>query len=99
MAGLMRMSPARFLLLEDRKSTRLNSSHQIISYAVFCLKKKNTHNNDTYHVITGSPTQSIENNRSGRHSSTPDPSPLPPILRCPTTAYPLQYSVHPPHPA
>src|SRR5947208_12452918 len=26
---------------EDRKSTRLNSSHQIISYAVFCLKKKN----------------------------------------------------------
>src|SRR5207244_7968610 len=26
----------------DRKSTRLNSSHQIISYAVFCLKKKNT---------------------------------------------------------
>src|SRR5258708_28554024 len=38
----------------DRKSTRLNSSHQIISYAVFCLKKKNieaytshtTHDND-----------------------------------------------------
>src|SRR5438552_4237194 len=29
--------------LQDRKSTRLNSSHQIISYAVFCLKKKNKH--------------------------------------------------------
>src|SRR5256885_6871180 len=28
--------------LEDRKSTRLNSSHLVISYAVFCLKKKNT---------------------------------------------------------
>src|SRR5258708_21254555 len=28
-------------LQQDRKSTRLNSSHQIISYAVFCLKKKN----------------------------------------------------------
>src|SRR5258708_27596587 len=28
----------------DRKSTRLNSSHQIISYAVFCLKKKNVRN-------------------------------------------------------
>src|SRR5258708_27087226 len=28
------------VLGEDRKSTRLNSSHQIISYAVFCLKKK-----------------------------------------------------------
>src|SRR3712207_8935946 len=27
-------------LLEDRKSTRLNSSHANISYAVFCLKKK-----------------------------------------------------------
>src|SRR5258708_31690127 len=27
----------------DRKSTRLNSSHQIISYAVFCLKKKKHH--------------------------------------------------------
>src|SRR5207244_13212242 len=38
--------PVRFLgwklasRLGDRKSTRLNSSHQIISYAVFCLKKK-----------------------------------------------------------
>src|SRR5258708_13027087 len=28
------------IALADRKSTRLNSSHQIISYAVFCLKKK-----------------------------------------------------------
>src|SRR5258708_9399371 len=28
------------LAIKDRKSTRLNSSHQIISYAVFCLKKK-----------------------------------------------------------
>src|SRR5256885_13860244 len=27
---------------KDRKSTRLNSSHLVISYAVFCLKKKNT---------------------------------------------------------
>src|SRR5256885_12175844 len=30
----------RWLLHEDRKSTRLNSSHLVISYAVFCLKKK-----------------------------------------------------------
>src|SRR5258708_29190108 len=30
-------------LIPDRKSTRLNSSHQIISYAVFCLKKKALH--------------------------------------------------------
>src|SRR5207302_6182189 len=35
--------PPRLLLgLEDRKSTRLNSSHVKISYAVFCLKKKKT---------------------------------------------------------
>src|SRR5688572_32058470 len=31
----------------DRKSTRLNSSHSQISYAVFCLKKKNTKKNKT----------------------------------------------------
>src|SRR3712207_8782143 len=33
---------------EDRKSTRLNSSHANISYAVFCLKKKNTMSNTKY---------------------------------------------------
>src|SRR5437762_13673261 len=32
--------------LTDRKSTRLNSSHRCISYAVFCLKKKNKHPQD-----------------------------------------------------
>src|SRR5689334_25190305 len=37
---VLRVRPAR-LLDEDRKSTRLNSSHSSISYAVFCLKKKN----------------------------------------------------------
>src|SRR5207244_1280017 len=36
-------------LLADRKSTRLNSSHQIISYAVFCLKKKNRLDNIFVH--------------------------------------------------
>src|SRR5260221_5959927 len=33
---------ARFPV-QDRKSTRLNSSHTVISYAVFCLKKKKNH--------------------------------------------------------
>src|SRR3712207_7984134 len=37
-----REDPAARGLQEDRKSTRLNSSHANISYAVFCLKKKNT---------------------------------------------------------
>src|SRR2546430_13049626 len=31
------------VLVQDRKSTRLNSSHSQISYAVFCLKKKKKH--------------------------------------------------------
>src|SRR4030095_17065118 len=31
----------RGYMQKDRKSTRLNSSHTVISYAVFCLKKKN----------------------------------------------------------
>src|SRR5438034_6913650 len=35
-SGGLRFTPA----LTDRKSTRLNSSHTVISYAVFCLKKK-----------------------------------------------------------
>src|SRR5690349_22914457 len=35
----------------DRKSTRLNSSHVEISYAVFCLKKKKKNNIDTKHYI------------------------------------------------
>src|SRR5258708_18655499 len=52
-AALRRDSNARLasralLSRRDRKSTRLNSSHQIISYAVFCLKKKNER---VYNVI------------------------------------------------
>src|SRR5260221_9897572 len=47
--------------LEDRKSTRLNSSHTVISYAVFCLKKKKqrgfvTHSlayQDAQHALSG----------------------------------------------
>src|SRR5688572_32529475 len=37
---------------EDRKSTRLNSSHSQISYAVFCLKKKNITNHLPHYHIT-----------------------------------------------
>src|SRR5437660_3131623 len=35
----------------DRKSTRLNSSHVAISYAVFCLKKKKNKKNEEVHII------------------------------------------------
>src|SRR5258708_26016514 len=37
----------------DRKSTRLNSSHQIISYAVFCLKKKKSQTGSARHIGSG----------------------------------------------
>src|SRR2546430_17644294 len=42
-----RANPRSFRQRKDRKSTRLNSSHSQISYAVFCLKKKNT---TTHHL-------------------------------------------------
>src|SRR5438034_4454070 len=38
--GRARDPAYRLVLGSDRKSTRLNSSHTVISYAVFCLKKK-----------------------------------------------------------
>src|SRR5947207_4007159 len=46
--GIERAPPEREVAGSDRKSTRLNSSHTVISYAVFCLKKKkHTHNRTT----------------------------------------------------
>src|SRR5438034_4327676 len=41
LSGSSASSPRKFQVSPDRKSTRLNSSHTVISYAVFCLKKKN----------------------------------------------------------
>src|SRR2546430_13091408 len=42
--GPLAVHPLPFAHEADRKSTRLNSSHSQISYAVFCLKKKKTNN-------------------------------------------------------
>src|SRR5690625_317919 len=44
--------PARIDIGKDRKSTRLNSSHVAISYAVFCLKKKTRHTEPVSRVQT-----------------------------------------------
>src|SRR5436190_3952989 len=47
---------------QDRKSTRLNSSHTVISYAVFCLKKKSSIRDCNYcfhEVVTKSEAQQI----------------------------------------
>src|SRR5256885_11704008 len=43
----------------DRKSTRLNSSHLVISYAVFCLKKKK--NNTSIHIFSITPEIKVYN--------------------------------------
>src|SRR5256885_4744500 len=43
--------------MPDRKSTRLNSSHLVISYAVFCLKKKKKH-----HILCVRPHHTTPNN-------------------------------------
>src|SRR5258708_23817228 len=52
----------------DRKSTRLNSSHQIISYAVFCLKKKKTCYTTSFHSASYFALSS--------HKSWPSPPPV-----------------------
>src|SRR5574341_2341808 len=45
------------VMIADRKSTRLNSSHQLISYAVFCLKKKKKKHSLEYLYEKHSPQQ------------------------------------------
>src|SRR5688572_32466273 len=48
--GAVGDAPARAPAAEDRKSTRLNSSHSQISYAVFCLKKKKKTESNQEHI-------------------------------------------------
>src|SRR2546429_6727642 len=50
----------------DRKSTRLNSSHGYISYAVFCLKKKKNKNMDCHFIAA---TLRLPSHSEGRHGS------------------------------
>src|SRR5256885_13216122 len=54
-AALALRTGARIVRLADRKSTRLNSSHLVISYAVFCLKKQDFmtcfEKSDVIHVV------------------------------------------------
>src|SRR5258708_18077429 len=54
---------------EDRKSTRLNSSHQIISYAVFCLKKKKEATSEVPRKQTASLKASLTPRYSERSSA------------------------------
>src|SRR5207248_10599020 len=83
-----RHDPAR-----DRKSTRLNSSHRTISYAVFCLKKKNAQTTITYY-FPNRPDQNIWN---PAHSA-PDTDPTSTRAARPRPAIPTHRTV-PPGPA
>src|SRR2546430_12641656 len=59
-----------FPQIVDRKSTRLNSSHSQISYAVFCLKKKNRHNDahvDDCPLLAALLPSSLRGSRHRRH--------------------------------
>src|SRR5690242_21571134 len=61
---LLRLLPARGVRavhrhVQDRKSTRLNSSHMSISYAVFCLKKKTTNKCATWRKVSNAVTASL----------------------------------------
>src|SRR2546430_7345154 len=74
----------------DRKSTRLNSSHSQISYAVFCLKKKNNTkcNVDAYLMVTAAPIRFTTPTSVGNdHISNP----------VTTNAQRLDSSLHPDH--
>src|SRR5438034_7289784 len=51
--ALFTMSGSTVFGNSDRKSTRLNSSHTVISYAVFCLKKKKEQKNNNRHAEHG----------------------------------------------
>src|SRR2546429_4001747 len=53
----------------DRKSTRLNSSHGYISYAVFCLKKKKKKRSSNYPSSTISPKTLTRNDMRGRQDA------------------------------
>src|SRR5256885_8741760 len=63
--GLAAYAFTRSIKTADRKSTRLNSSHLVISYAVFCLKKKKKkiHNQIAiYYITSHTPHNTYDNN-------------------------------------
>src|SRR3954449_3419059 len=73
------------LFRSDRKSTRLNSSHTLISYAVFCLKKKNKKSDGAYDTASSCPQSSTHIAGTSACFSLPPPPPhrFAPPCRCP----------------
>src|SRR2546430_6389134 len=76
-AGLRGPAPGEFRATDancleiDRKSTRLNSSHSQISYAVFCLKKKKKKNNTISQYKTLMTDSNLYTQQQDRAMSTP----------------------------
>src|SRR5258708_26568755 len=61
----LRGKERKFIGKLDRKSTRLNSSHQIISYAVFCLKKKKKEERERHdHSLIEHPASELKQRRT-----------------------------------
>src|SRR5690554_2987036 len=86
------------LIALDRKSTRLNSSHVRISYAVFCLKKKKNNSNKyvrdrnislSSQVLTIHSDMLVQPSLSNRTLLPSHPNDLPPHHICESRAYPL----------
>src|SRR5256885_3102895 len=75
------------LSLGDRKSTRLNSSHLVISYAVFCLKKKS--NEISSSIVRWTGTRRVEEfvKRLYRVAKEEDPDALVTYVNYPSTEY------------
>src|SRR2546426_7373409 len=67
MAGVAELSQT-----EDRKSTRLNSSHLVISYAVFCLKKKKKLSTD-HAYLHEAQGRAMSSSGAENHTPTGDP--------------------------
>src|SRR5438874_8297796 len=74
--------------ISDRKSTRLNSSHVEISYAVFCLKKKNSTSNWARSRTRDGPRPSQTPIRRWMKATTAVRSPPIPPMRLASTAFP-----------
>src|SRR5438309_9024087 len=68
--GITQPAVSQHLKVLDRKSTRLNSSHSSISYAVFCLKKKKTKKQRTYGSRKATTPFTLYSSRRIRHHST-----------------------------
>src|SRR5256886_11224153 len=91
MSGSSTTAIASSDILEDRKSTRLNSSHSQISYAVFCLKKKKTHTHTSPLRAPPAANRPPDLPPTPPHPTTPHP---PPPAHRPATAHVHSPSLH-----